>query len=338
MTRSVPPVIRPRPVTMADVAARAGVSVATVSRVISGSRPVSEPHREAVLRAAADLGYQVNLVGRALRKGRTATVGLLVPDVDNPFFAAVASRMAMASEHSDVDVLIFCACGDTDIERRGVESFLGRLVDAIVIIPCHEVDSADAVSRAATAVPTIQLDRRVVGADVHFVGCDNEYGIDLVVEHIRRHVDIDEQPVLYVGDAHETSSGHERLGRFRRHFPGRPTYLGGLDFQWGREAVDRIVDDGHHQGVIVTTADIVAMGIIVQMRRRGFSVPGDFRVIGFDGISVAHLIHPTLTTVRQPVEKIGQTVLDLISEPGSDAAAMCIKIAPSLVVGESSPA
>lgn len=336
MTKAVHNVTPPRAVTMADVAARAGVSVATVSRVISQSRPVAQSLRDAVMGAATELGYQVNLVGRALRKGRTATVGLLVPDLDNPFFSSVAQHLSTAFEGSATDVLIFSTCGDLHVERRGVESFLGRQVDAIVMIPCHEVESAASVQRAAQATLTIQLDRQVVDADVHFVGCDNDAGMSLITQHIEEHVDAEAQPVLYVGARARSSSGHERFKHFRQDFPDRPSYLGEFDFGWGQEAVDSLLADGHTRGTIVAAADIIALGVIARLHVRGYRVPSDFRVIGFDGVGVARFAHPTLATVRQPVEEIGRTVLDLISTEESEPS-RALRIAPAFLPGDSSP-
>ena len=326
-----------RAVTMADVAARAGVSKATVSRVLSSSRPVAPPIRDAVLEAASALGYQVNLLGRALRQGRTATVGLLVPDLDNPFFSSLAQHLSTAFEGSAADVFVFSAGDDLHVERRGVESFLGRQVDAVLIIPCHETGSAAAVQRAALAAPTIQVDRQVVGADVQFVGCDNAIGMRLVSQHVRDHVDQADQPVIFIGGQAHSSSGHERHLQFIQDFPDRPTYLGEFDIGWGQDAVDRILADGHTRGTIVTAADIIALGAISRLHVRGYKVPDDFRVIGFDGVGVARLAHPTLTTVRQPVEEMGRTVLDLIAAGEAPSHQRIIHLAPELVIGESSP-
>ncbi|WP_353510303.1 LacI family DNA-binding transcriptional regulator [Intrasporangium sp.] len=326
-----------RPITMADVAARAGVSTATVSRVLSDSRPVAPSLREAVLDAASALGYQVNLLGRALRKGRTATVGLLVPDLDNPFFSSLAQHLSTAFEGSATDVLIFSAGEDLAVERRGVESFLGRQVDAIVIIPCDEIGSTDAVLAAAQGTATIQLDRQVVGAGIHFVGCDNEVGMALVAQHVKQHVSMPDQPVIYVGAQAQSSSGHERYQYFNTHFPEQPTFLGEFDVAWGQSAVDLILEQGFTRATIVTAADIIALGVISGLHVRGYRVPDDFRVIGFDGIGVARLSHPTLTTVRQPVEEMGRTVLEIISSTSATPGPRTVRLAPEFVVGESSP-
>ncbi len=322
---------------MAEVAAHAGVSVATVSRVISGSRPVAEELRDSVTRAASELGYQVNLVGRALRRGRTATVGLLVPDLDNPFFSSLAQHLSTAFEGSDIDVLVFSTCGDPRVERRGVESFLGRQVDAIVIIPCHEIDSVESVRRAAGSTLTVQLDRRVGGVDVNYIACDNQAGMALISEHVRAHIDVEDQPVIYVGAHTQSSSGHERLEHFGAYFPDHPTYLGDFGFAWGQAAVDLFLRDGHTRATIVTAADIIALGVMAGLHARGYKVPDDFRVIGFDGIGVARLAQPTLTTVRQPVEQMAQAVLEFTSRTHPLPPTQSLRIVPELIPGESSP-
>ena len=328
-----------RPTTMADVAARAGVSTATVSRVLSDSRPVAPSLREAVLDAASELGYQVNLVGRALRKGRTATVGLLVPDLDNPFFSSLAQHLSTAFEGSATDVLIFTAGEDLDVERRGVEFFLGRQVDAVAARslldrPGRRFPGERPVVTDSAPAPR---DRQVVGAGIHFVGCDNEAGMALVAEHVQEHVAMSDQPVVYVGAQAQSSSGHERYQYFSKHFPDRPTFLGEFDFAWGQAAVDLILDQGFTRATIVTAADIIALGVISGLHVRGYRVPDDFRVIGFDGIGVARLSHPTLTTIRQPVEEMGRTVLEIISSTSGTPAPRTVRLAPEFVLGESSP-
>ena len=127
-----------RSVTMADVARLAGVSVATVSRTRSGTRSVDPAMQRKVTEAAQQLGYRVNLLGRALRQTRTSTVGLVVPDLDNPYFSALAQQLSRAFSDPGVDLLVFSADGSLEIEARGVRSFLGRQVDALVMIPVHE--------------------------------------------------------------------------------------------------------------------------------------------------------------------------------------------------------
>lgn len=322
-----------RSVTMADVARLAGVSVATVSRALSGTRAVDPEMRERVQHAATQLGYRVNLVGRALRQSRSSTVGLIVPDFENPFFTTLAHHLARAFTGSDTDLLVFSADGSTEAEARGVRSFLGRQVDALVLIPVHEEGSAEAMLLASSTVHTVQLDRRVPGTSSSYVGVSNRQGMALVQRHIDTAVDTDRQPVVYVGAKATSSSAHERLDAARQWLGrGAPTLLGEFSAAWGRDAAAQLLAEGWTSGTVVAAADIIAVGVIDHLLEHGRSVPHDFRVIGFDGAGI--LAHPTLTTVRQPVEAMALAIRTVIEEDGPPTQQW---FEPTLVLGQTSP-
>ena len=325
-----------RSATMADVARLAGVSVATVSRTLSGTRAVDPAMQERVIEAAEQLGYRVNLVGRALRQTRSSTVGLVVPDLDNPYFSALAQQLSRAFSEPGIDLLVFSADSSLETEARGVRSFLGRQVDALVLIPVHEEHSEAAVSAAAAAVQTIQLDRRVPGTSASYVGVSNKAGMRLIHDHVATAVDVATHPVVYVGATPDSSSARERLEGARRWFsPDVPALLGDFSAAWGRAAAARLLDHGWTAATIVTAADVIALGVLAHLLHQGRSVPDDFRVIGFDGIGAAALAHPSLTTVRQPVEEMARSIRSLI-EAASEPSSRWFE--PDLVLGATSPA
>ncbi len=328
-----------RPATVAEVARRAGVSPATVSRTLNGIRDVDPALQTRVFDAAAELGYRVNLVGRALRQRRTATVGLLVPDLENPFFSGLAQHLARAFAGPGIDLLVASADSSLETEERGVRSFVGRQVDALVVIPVHEVDSGPTIHLAASAVATVQLDRRVPGTPAHFVGVDNRRGMRLVHEHLAG-VDLERQPLVYVGARPESSSAHERLDAFARLFgSATPALLGSFDLAWGQAAAEQLVEDGWRTGTVVTAADVIAVGLMHRLQSLGRRVPEDFRVIGFDGVGVAtRRAHPDLTTVRQPAERIAQAVRTLGEDGSESGTPVFRRLRPTLTVGRSSPA
>ncbi len=325
-----------RSATMADVARLAGVSVATVSRTLSGTRSVDPVMQRKVTEAAEQLGYRVNLVGRALRQTRTSTVGLVVPDLDNPYFSALAQQLSRAFSDPGIDLLVFSADGSLETEARGVRSFLGRQVDALVLIPVHEQRSEPSVTAAAAAVHTIQLDRRVQGTAASYVGVSNRAGMQLVRDHVATAVDVSTHPVVYVGARPDSSSAHERLDGMRQSFsPDVPTLLGDFSAAWGREAAARILADGWTGATVVTAADVIALGVLAHLLHEGRSVPDEFRIVGFDGIGAAALAHPSLTTVRQPVERMARSIRSLV-ESDDNASSHWFK--PDLVIGATSPA
>ena len=324
-----------RGVTVFDVAEHAGVSIATVSRALSGSRPMSDDLREKVKNSALSLGYQVNLVGRALRKQSTSTVGLVIPDLENPFFSSLAQGISRRFSASETDVLVASADNDASLEARAVESFLGRQVDALVMIPNDEESSVEAVALANENVPTVQFDRLVPGLEVPFIGCDNRAGMDLISTYISQRIDTDAQPVVLVGGGNSSSSGHERSARFLEHNPSARHLEGSFSFEWGQQAARELLDNGVHRATVVCGADVIAIGVISWLLSQGWTIPHDFRVIGFDGVGVSQLAHPTLTTVRQPIEEMTEAIEALLQSQEKNPARRAQRFAPELVMGES---
>jgi len=300
---------------------------------------MSHQLREKVLASVVVLGYHPNLVGRALRKKKTSSLGLIIPDLENPFFSALAQQVSRRFSESGTDVLIISADNTLELELRAVRSFLGRQVDGLVMIPCDETNSGEAVQLASARVLTIQLDRLVHGVDLPFVGCDNTAGIDLVMHHIETFVDESNQPVIIVGGGGSTSSGRERLQEFTRHRPNSLVFDGQFSFEWGKQAAGQILAQGIKRGTIVSTADVIALGLTSALISAGKSVPGDFRVVGFDDVGVAYLAHPTLTTVSQPLSDMADSIFSfMIAHSQSDQVQPRKLFSPELVVRESSPA
>ncbi len=159
---------RPARARLREVAELAGVHPSTASRALSGSRAVRPDVAAAVQRAAEKLDYRVDPIGRALRGERTGTVGMVVPDIVNPFFPAVVQAVEQAL-HADGRSLFLCdASNDARVEAERIEALLDRRVDALIISPVHQHYSAPAVLKAASRVPVVQVDRSCVD-----VGCDS---------------------------------------------------------------------------------------------------------------------------------------------------------------------
>ncbi len=322
-------------VTMRAVAERAGVSMATVSRALSGNRPMSATLRAHVLATAEDMGYRVNLLGRGLRQRRTSSVGLVVPDLDNPFFASLAQAVSRRFAALDVDLFVFSADSDVHNEARGVTSFLDRQVDALAIVPCDEHDSSQAVETAAARTVTIQLDRQT-DTPAHFVGCDNAAGMALAAAHVQR-VRRSGQPVVYVGGDPASSSERERRDGLLAALPDVAAVLEGrFNADWGGRAARKLIRAGLGTGIIVVGADVIAVGLMTGLDALSFRVPGDFRVVGFDGAGVTALAKPRLTTVEQPLGEMARRLAAIALAPPANGAAE-VRVAPSFVARESSP-
>jgi len=321
---------------MRDVADHAGVSSATVSRALTGSRSMSAEIRERVLASASELGYHVNLLGRALRTQRLNVVGLIMPNLENPFFAALAEELGSVLRGAGFDLLVSSAGDDVAVERRAVESFLGQQIHALIVIPSDERASADALRLAVERVPTVQFDRQVQDLDVPYVGCDNVRGIEMIASHVRE-VTPTGQPTIFIGAEIISSSARERREAFEALMPETIFMNGTFGVEWGHSAARELLERGIRSGTIVASADVIALGVQSELQANGLSVPRDFRVIGFDGVGVAGYALPALTTVRQPVEEMSRAILELISDGSQPDSSRRELVVPEFVPGDSSP-
>jgi LacI family transcriptional regulator len=329
-------------VTIREVADAAGVSVSTASRALSGRRRVSPAVERAVVKASQDLGYRMNRVARSLRMGSTATVGMVVPVISNPYFPLLVEAVERELSTDGQELLLGDSRDDVAVEAARVDALLDRRVDGLLFIACDSERSAPTVARAAAQVPVIQLDRQVDGADVDFVGVDNEAGLAAVVAHLWERGC---RSFALVSSAGVTSSARLRLRGYqdalRRLDAGGEdrVLLGDYSVGWGREAVGRLVAAGPLPDAIVCAADILALGAIAALRDAGLRAPADVAVTGFDDIGFAELSSPALTTVRQPADAIGAEAVRMLRDrlEGTPRASQRRLFRPELVVRGSTP-
>lgn len=327
-------------ITIKDVAERAGVSVATVSRVLSGRQRVTPELSSRVREAARDLGYRHNALARALRHGRTASVGMIVPEIGNPFFPSLVEAVERALNETGRDLLLCDAQQDPDMELRRARALVARQVDGLIIIPVSASASRFTLEEVGPYLPVVQLDRYVEGHLGDWVGTDNVLGMSLAVEHV---ASLGARHVVFVSAAPDTSAASHRLSGFNdaaaRHGLTVDTIpmLGSFTAEWGREAALRLLAAKRLPEAVVCGNDEIAVGLLGELRRVHVRVPQDVMVTGFDDIRFAALADPPLTTVRQPHEVIAAESIRLLAARMNDTElpVQRIAVAPDLIVRES---
>lgn len=324
-----------------DVAKLAGVSTATVSRVLTGSVPVSPQLREQVLAAAERLDYSVNAAARALRSDRTSSVGIVVPDLTNPFFTALVDQVERGLRDLHLSLHVCSSAGDVDIERDRVRSLQQSQVEVLVVTPVDHAASGEVLREVASSIPLVMLDQVATDVDSDWVGTDESEGMHLVLDHLA------EQGVrtaAYVGAQPIDSSSIKRYDAVREQAAARGIALAGdegllgqFSVEWGVEAARRIADRALSDAV-VCAADVIALGVLQEFDARGIAVPGDALVTGYDDIPLSSHPRLSLTTVRQPLEEIGARAVALVEElrSGSDRTPVHEALRPHLVVRTSS--
>jgi LacI family transcriptional regulator len=274
--------------TMNDVARVADVSIATVSHVINGTRYVSPERAERVQAAMRELDYTPDATARSLRVGRTHTLGVVIPDNTNPFFAELARWIEEAGFDAGYTTILGNSGERADRERQYVSTLLSKRVDGLIIAPWRKPDAALLRVLRKAQIPLVVIDRDDVLPSADAVLYDDVGGGRQAAEHLRElgHTEI-------AAIAGPPDPGHS---------PGR---LGGF--------VQALADGGIRRFTALFAAnDLMAAGAIRELTGHGLAVPGDVSVVGFDDAPLAEMTTPALTTVRQPVQEMGDTAVSLL--------------------------
>jgi len=310
-------------VTLADVAVEAGVHPSTVSRVLSRPQLIGEPTRAAVHAAVDKLGYVPNRAARHLAGGRIGTVGVLVPDITNPFFAQVV-RAVQRGCRSNGQTMLLADTGQRSAEELSEARALADNVDAFVV--CSPVAPTEQWLRVVDEAPVVFVNRRATG--VASVALDQEAIVELGVTHLRaaghRSIGVLRGPQSY-WSSRRRDRAIRRLPDLVEFGPVTPDHEGGFALASRLIASDVT-------GVLAFN-DVQALGIVAGYRAAGLSVPHDLSVVGSDDIAAAAISDPPLTTVAAPVDQLGAAAFDLVTRLlAGSAERLEISLAVSLTV------
>ncbi|KAF4407218.1 MULTISPECIES: LacI family DNA-binding transcriptional regulator [Streptomyces] len=318
-----------------DVAARAGVSIRTVSNVVSGSGAVAESTRARVQAALDELGYRPNIAARNLRAGRTGLIGLAIPELHSPYFGELAGLIVEAAQQRAWTVVIDQTFGDPDAERRLLEGAGGRMVDGLIISPWSL--SPEELATRARDIPVVLLGERDPNGHADRVAVDNVLAADEATTHLldagrRRVAAIGLQPHLRNGTALRRLEGYRSALR-RAGLTPEPELertVTALHREDGARAMTALLDSGVRADAVFAFSDELALGALHTVLNHGLRVPEDVAVVGFDGIEDARYANPALTTVvpdkRQIAERALQCLADRIYSPGAGVPPLDIAV------------
>jgi LacI family transcriptional regulator len=304
--------------TIRQVAERAGVSTATVSRALSGARTVSPELARRIEDAVAELGYSSNGIASSLRRSRSDTIGMVVPDIANPFFTALVKNVDHVLAQRGWQMLLCDAQSSSQTEADRLASLINRRVDGLIISPTNEIDSGPAVRAAAARVPVVQIDRRARDTDTDWVGIDDDFAQSLIVAHL---CELGVSSVAFVSAMPTDSSTELRQAGLVKHALAQgltldtaSVLLGDYSVEWGQRAGAEILRSAHRPDAIVCGNDLIALGVLQACRDAGVPVPDEVVVTGFDDIPFAALSTPPLTTIAQPLADIAAEGVRLLAQ------------------------
>jgi len=323
---------RVKHVTMEDVAREADVSRALVSLVMRDSPKVSEKRRGRVLAAAQRLGYRPNAMARGLASRRTRTIGVLLNDLRNPFFAEMMDGIVEAADELDYRLLIGTGRREASGERRAVDAFFEHRADGLLLVsprlPLREVLSI------GRSIPTVAVGRPLKDTHVDSVTNDDVAGAKLAVRHL---TGLGHRRIVHVDGGRGAGATARRRGYVREMeklgleslvLPGEFTEAAGVS------AAERLLDGKTLPTAVFAANDLVAVGALDRFEDAGLRIPGDISIIGYDNTFLAALHHMSLTTIDQPRPDIGRLALMTLVEriDGVRADAVHHRVEPSLVV------
>ena len=327
---------RARP-TIYDVAREAGVSTATVSRALNDTGQIAPATRLAIEAAVQRLGYRPNTIARSLVTKSTQTIAFLLPDITNPFYAALVSgiqQIALANDHT----MLLCTTGGDATQEEEYLSLLrakqvdGALVDGLVLPP-------DRIARfVEDGFPIVCLDRDVNSQSVPLVQVDNKRGARMATEHL---LELGHTRIAHVAGAPELGISGERVAGYRAalkaaRVPSDATLVatGRFTEGGGYEATRSLLDSGADFTAVFAANDLSAIGTINALVESGRRVPEDVSVIGFDDLRLSAYTTPPLTTIRQPAVEIAQQATEILLGliDGRRARKLRYLLEPTLVV------
>jgi DNA-binding LacI/PurR family transcriptional regulator len=318
---------------MDDVAREAGVSRALVSLVMRERPNVSDERRRRVQEAASRLGYRPNAMARGLASRSTRTVGVILDDLRNPFFAEIAGGVEEFASELGYQLLLGTGGRQARRERAALSTLLEYRVDGIILVSPRMPPTQ--IAAAAAEVPLVLVGRSLRTADADSVLIDEMHGTELALDHL---VGLGHERIAHVDggkapggpqrrNAYVRGMRKRRLGRHVRVIPGDFTEDAGAN------AAQQLLDGGELPTAIFAANDLVAAGLLGVLDRAGVDVPADVSIIGYDNIAIAHLAHFSLSTIDQPRTQMGRLALQLLLDRREHRRRSVMRlIEPTLIV------
>lgn len=328
--------------TIKEVAKHAGVSVATVSRVLNASGYVSEELKQRVREAAKALNYQPSRVAKSLRHQKTNTIGVLVPQLDLPFFSALTFAIQQSLSDDEYFTLVGSTMENARQEAAYIDMMIGQRVDGLIMVPTGH-DATNIQRLVDFGIPTVIVDRDISGfPQLDRVLCDNEEGAYYAAQHL---IQLGHREVCVVGGPQYSLPIQKRLHGIKRAFEEADLSLAddhifieaGGQFDLGHNLAQRILQSSLKPSAIFALGDVMAVGVIHAADEAGIDLPDSLSIVGFDDIPMAAYILPALTTVMQPIYDMGRAavaiLLERIGEP--DRKTQRLELSPELIVRQS---
>ena len=294
-------------VTIQSVADHAGVSIATVSNVLNGSGRVGPDSRRRVLEAVETLAYRRNSLASSLRSRRSRLIGLVIPDIINSFFAAIAYDFEEFASDTGYDFAVVTSRESVERERQRVQALLSRQIDGLIVIPASDTSLLTTALNEVLLPPLVVLDRGLDLAGVDTIGTDGEGGGYAATQHLLRlnHERIAVMvPTLDLGTMRDRVAGHTRALEEARISISPRILVGGPSADGLRRAIDQELQRPDRPTALFAASSVAALCAIKAIHALDLKMPRDISLIGFDDADWMVALRPSITTISQPTAEM----------------------------------
>ena len=331
------------PCTLTDIARKTGFSVSTVSRVLHDQTQkykISDRTRVAVRRAAEELGYTPNQLARGLRLRQTHQIGVIVPDVSNPFFATMVQSVSKAARKAGYSIIVSDADEDSNVELESLRALLENRVDGLLIAAVGQ-SYAHIRALRTSRTPLVMLDRWADDLEADAISVDNVKGAYLATGHLLRE---GHRKIAFVQGLRGTNANEGRLQGFLQAMkdgdaPTQAEYIVGDDFGTlnGYIETKSLLQLADPPTAIFAAGDLIALGVLKALKEETVTIPGQISLVTFDDPSFASYLSPPLTAVEQPIETMGEMGVKLLMRRmrNPEAEFRHVLLEPRLIVRES---
>ena len=294
-----------------EVAALANVSPATVSRVMNGTAKVDAEKRERVLKAIEETGFVPNEAARTLFKRSAKIIGLVIPSIENPFFTQFSGAVERTADSYGYKVVLFNTDGEIEKEKNTLQMLSAMNADGIILTTSSEGVDSDIEN---CAIPVVVTDRLTAqNGAAAYVHCDHYNGGRMAAEHL---ISCGSTQIVCMRGKQDISSARERYLGCKDACSEQGVDLQVIDcdysFDAGIEATNQMLEKYPDADGIVACNDLVAISAYKVLHQKGIEVPGRIQIIGYDNIQLTQLMTPELTTIAQPIEKLGVKAVELL--------------------------
>lgn len=298
-----------------DVAEKAGVSITTVSHVVNETRYVSEDLKARVFDAMKELNYRPNLLARSLRSGRTRTIGLVIPDISNLFFAEISRKIEDKGFDYGYSVILCNTDENQDKEMLYVDVLMEKQVDGIIFISAG-ADNKEIFNLDNVDVPVVLADRDISSSHSDVVLVDNFKGGFDATNYL---ISLGHQRIGCITGPSKMTPSAQRVEGYKKalieagiQIDEKIIYSGDFGFKSGESAMCELLNNPDFPSAVFVCNDMMAIGAIRAIQETGRKIPENISLVGFDNIPFAETVYPSLTTIAQPILEMADTAVDLL--------------------------